>query len=312
MRWSLSSHRTFRRCQRQYFFGNIAANHKAKDRIRREAYLLKQVKQLSSWRGSIVHQGIHKFLVPYLQENKNINWSSISEKTLDLAKRQFEFSKLLKYKQPGISKSHHEDYCILAEHDRGDDVPAEVVEKIYDDVTACLNSHAFQKEIIPLFEGQKAYYSEHNLVNKYEATQISTVADLIFTRYSGNFVIVDWKYEQDYSFGDHKHQIALYGWILQHRWNIRKPELIELYEVQLREGQIVQHNFNTSVIEELEDFMFQSIHEIRSLCEDHKYETQNIGDFEFARSGNSCIYCSFVKLCQEVKQWGPTFSIFSS
>jgi len=312
MRWSFSSHRTFRRCQRQYFFGSIAANHKTKDRIRKEAYLLKQVKQLSTWKGSIIHQGIHKFVIPYLVERKRIDWPAVSDKTLDLAKRQFAFSKALKYRHPGVAKSHHDDYCILTEHDRGEDVPAEKIDEIYNEVVGCLNSPAFQKEIIPFVEGQKGYYSERNLSQKYEGAQISAVPDLIFTRPSGNVVIVDWKYEQDYSFGDHSHQVALYGWVLKHQWNIIEPELIELYEVQLREGRIVQHKFNTLVMEELEDFMFQSIHEIRSLCADHKYETQNIEDFELARNGNSCIYCSFVKLCREVKQWHPRSSIFSS
>lgn len=312
MRWSFSSHRTFRRCQRQYFFGSIAANHKTKDRTRKEAYLLKQVKQLSAWKGSIIHQGIHKFVIPYLVERKSIDWPAVSDKTLDLAKRQFAFSKALKYRQPGIAKSHHDDYCILAEHDRGEDVTIGTIDEIYNEIAACLNSPAFQKEIIPFVEGHKRYYPEHNLSHEYEGAQVKAVADLIFIRPSGNVAIVDWKYEQDSSFGDHKQQVALYGWILQHSWNNLKPELIELYEVQLREGRIVRHDFNATVMEELEDLMFQSIHEICSLCEDHKYENQDINDFEFARSGNSCAYCSFVKLCREVKQWGPTSSIFLS
>jgi CRISPR/Cas system-associated exonuclease Cas4 (RecB family) len=312
MRWSFSSHRTFRRCQRQYFFGSIAANHKTKDRIRKEAYLLKQVKQLSTWKGTIIHQGIHKFVIPYLIDRKSIDWSAVSDKTLDLAKRQFAFSKALKYRQQGIAKSHHDDYCILTEHDRGEEVPTEIIDKIYNDIIDCLNGTTFQKEIIPFVEGQKGYYSERNLSQKYEGAQISAVADLIFTRPSGSVAIVDWKYEQDYSFGDHKHQVALYGWVLKHQWNIANPELIELYEVQLREGRIVRHEFNLSVMEELEDLMFQSIHEIRALCEDRKYADQDINDFEFARSGNSCAFCSFVKLCREVKRWEPTSSIFSN
>ncbi len=55
MRWSISAHRSFRRCPRQYYFNHMAAAWNAtKMPWRREAHLLKQVKSLALWRGSLV------------------------------------------------------------------------------------------------------------------------------------------------------------------------------------------------------------------------------------------------------------------
>lgn len=45
--WSISTDRLFRRCQRQFFFREIAANHASKD-WRREAFILKQLKTLEA------------------------------------------------------------------------------------------------------------------------------------------------------------------------------------------------------------------------------------------------------------------------
>jgi hypothetical protein len=304
MKWSFSAHNTFRRCQRQYYFGNIAANHRARDKIRKEAYLLKQVKQLSAWKGSIIHEGINKFVIPYLREGRRIDWPVALSNTLDLASKQYHFSKAHKFRQPGITKSaYNGEYCILAEHERNQEIPDEILENIYDEIRTCFNNLSFQRELISFFEGHKSYYAEHFLSHSFDGVQIKAVPDLIFTGIYGNTSVVDWKIEQDYSHGDHKLQVALYAWVLLNKWNISDPDKIELYEAQLLEGNIIRHDFVPSMLEELEDFIFQSITEIRSLCGDHKYESQNLDDFQFAKSASTCAYCSFLRLCREVKRW---------
>ena len=62
--WSFSTDRRMRRCQRQVFFGNIASWHNAKDPLRRESFLLSQLKSMDAWRGSLVHEAIRSFVVP--------------------------------------------------------------------------------------------------------------------------------------------------------------------------------------------------------------------------------------------------------
>ena len=55
MIWSISESKTFKRCQRQWYFKNCVASALAKkDPIRREAYLLSKLQTISGWRGQIV------------------------------------------------------------------------------------------------------------------------------------------------------------------------------------------------------------------------------------------------------------------
>jgi hypothetical protein len=56
-RWSFSTDKLFRRCQRQFFFREIAAHHSQKEPWRREAFVLRQLKTLELWRGSVIHEG---------------------------------------------------------------------------------------------------------------------------------------------------------------------------------------------------------------------------------------------------------------
>lgn len=66
MRWSYSASRSFRQCQRQWFFKNIVASARANEPLRRRAYLLSKLQSVSAWRGKVVDDIISKTLVPSL------------------------------------------------------------------------------------------------------------------------------------------------------------------------------------------------------------------------------------------------------
>ena len=71
-RWSFSTDKLFRRCQRQFFFREIAAHHSEKEPWRREAFVLKQLKTLELWRGSVIHEGIQHYVVPGIESATGI------------------------------------------------------------------------------------------------------------------------------------------------------------------------------------------------------------------------------------------------
>jgi hypothetical protein len=66
MRWSYSASRSFRECQRQWFFKNIVASARATEPFRRRVYLLSKLQSVSAWRGKIVDNVISKTLIPGL------------------------------------------------------------------------------------------------------------------------------------------------------------------------------------------------------------------------------------------------------
>src|SRR6202795_3644292 len=92
LEWSFSTDRRIRRCQRQFFFGSLAAWHNAKDPLRRESFLLSQVKTTDAWRGNLVHRAIEAYVVPALQARQNVPWDQVIEEARCLGARQFEFS----------------------------------------------------------------------------------------------------------------------------------------------------------------------------------------------------------------------------
>jgi hypothetical protein len=98
-KWSFSADRCLRRCQRQFFLQHVAAWHNTRDPVRREAFLLKQVKTLELWQGSLVHRGIELYVVPQLQQNTRVDWKQVMQQTIAMAGRQFVFSAARRYRE---------------------------------------------------------------------------------------------------------------------------------------------------------------------------------------------------------------------
>src|SRR5213595_2412742 len=116
--WSISTDRDFRRCQRYFYFRHIAASHAAKD-WRRELFLLRQLKTLELWRGTVIHEGVQHYVVPALKRGAPLDWKDLASRTVRRAKEQFEFSAKRRYREEGISKTKHEDFCALVPHENG-------------------------------------------------------------------------------------------------------------------------------------------------------------------------------------------------
>lgn len=309
MKWSLSAYRTFRRCQRQYFFKHIAANHAAKkDPLRREAFLLSQLKSLATWQGLVIHQGIKEFLVPCLEQHHPVRWEEIAEQTVELAQQQFAFSRAHRFRTPQMTKgSCNGEYCALFEHEQGGEISAPQLEEVFETIRRCFSNLARMDDLLSHIQGKPFYQAETAISAKYEGTTIQVVPDLLFSRAYGYFTIVDWKVEQDHTTGDHHLQTALYAWAMWQsaNWHIGRPENVELIEVQLLQGRMHRHSCSAVYFEDLENTMYRSIHEISSLAGNHKYQDQVLADYEFAPNPNSCPYCSFNTLCRELAHDNP-------
>jgi hypothetical protein len=294
----------FRRCQRQYYFSHIAARHKAKDSIRKEAFILKQIKDPSTWQGLVIHQGIKLFVVPALQAHAPLDWSKISDQTIEVAKRQFAFSAARQYRMEGATKSgSNGEYCALAPHERGEEIPLSKLEEICENIQKSFKNLSGMDEFLAELQRRPYYQAEIPLHAQFDNVTVEIVPDLIFSRGFGFPSVVDWKVERDSTGGSHQLQMDLYAWVFCHhpKWGVKQPEDIEMYEVQLLKGRVRRLSFSSEKFTEVEDTIYRSIHEIQALCGNHKYENQVLSNYRYANSPNSCAYCSFHPLCKELR-----------
>jgi hypothetical protein len=298
--WSFSGERCFNRCQRQFFFREFVASHGPKDPVRRECFVLKQLKTLDQWHGLLVHRAIEKMVVPGLATKARPNWDLVIAETVKMAERQREFSRARRYRDAELSKTKAgDDYCALlcSEDDR--DLSAEEWETTVGVVEIAFRNLAGLDLLWEAIEGKGKCFSEMHMHLDYDGAHIVVQPDLVCFRGFVNPVIVDWKVSEAMGGSDARTQMAIYAWAMRQKaqWPIKRIEDVELLEVQLLKPAVFQHRCDEEFVVEIENRVFRSIDEIRSLCGDKNYKTLDQADFERARSANTCAFCPFRKLC---------------
>lgn len=302
MKFSFSSERCFRRCQRQYYFREIAAWHNAKDPLRREAFVLKQLKTIELWRGSLVHRGIERFVVPAMEAGVAVDWGSAADQTVDMARRQFRFSAERKYRQKGLSKAAAgDDYCALLPHERGEAVGDGELAEVEGVVRTAYANLAQIGEFWAGVRGVRRFFAELPLVTDYEGAKVEGHVDLMYFRGFGRPTIVDWKLYEGSGGSDAAHQTALYAWLLcrMPNWRVTDPTQVELLEVQLLgDARLIRHRCDAATLELMEDRLYRGIDDVRSLTGGLAYADVGVEDFGYAASPGTCAFCPFRRLCQ--------------
>ncbi len=297
--WSISTDKLFRRCQRQFFFRQIAAHATATEDWRREAFILRQVKTLELWRGTIIHEGIEKFLIPALRCGGTVPWDEIIARTLQRAHDQFSFSAQRRYREPGMVKGKCPDFCALAPHEAAKAVSSE------DFANVCLTVRtAFERlsSLTQLWErfGPHHYWeAEVPLSVKFHDVSIKVQIDVLLERSPHQLTIIDWKSYDVGGDSDARLQTALYAWAVwrSRRHHLRRPEDIELIECQVQDGTIIEHECSREVFDDLEDYIYRSIQRIFSLTQSKKLGEVRLEDFAFTDNPNNCEHCTVRPVC---------------
>src|SRR5690606_8008765 len=103
--WSYSAVNTLRQCNRKYYFSNILATHGRKNPMRRKAYELKKMQTLTMWKGSLVDKFMEKTIIPAIKAKQSLDFELLAQEAVELAQRQFLFSKAKGYSDAFLKKS---------------------------------------------------------------------------------------------------------------------------------------------------------------------------------------------------------------
>jgi len=301
-RWSFSTDKLFRRCQRQFYFAQIAAHHSPREPWRREAFLLRQMKTLELWRGSVIHEGIQHYVVPALRKGDALDWEILTEQTIQHAKTQLAFSERKRYREPGIAKTKHKDFCALVPHETGKGVSAAEFDGVCSEIRTAFQRLESLSDLWETLLGRKDCKSEEQIWVEFDDVKIMVQIDLLFERSLGHPTIIDWKSYEIGGDTDARLQTVLYGWAV---WksklfdDLHDAENIELLECQVQDGVVIKHECSLEVFDELEDHLYRSLNRIFSLCRSKKLTDARLQDFAFTDNPNTCEHCAFRQLCIE-------------
>jgi hypothetical protein len=310
MIWSFSGHRIFIQCQRKWFFMKKVANALAKnDPLRREAYLLNQLRSLPAWRGGIVDKVIEEAVVPSLRMGTVPQLDSVLKYASDLADAQLQFAGARRYLEPGVTKSKAgNQYAALFEIEYGDGIDTQVLELERKIIETSLANLLSNNQMIETLLHSRWLGSQRALTFNLDGADFTIRAhpDLIAFFDSGAPLIVDWKVSTSLA-NDYWLQLAVYALALCHSsphrdWPHNAMTGVDATKVRLVEANLLtnyfkEHNVDENDVVELEDFILDSAWEMGLLDLGKNYTQLEVGSFESARNPRSCQYCQFQRIC---------------
>ena len=213
MRWSYSASRSFRQCQRQWFFKNVVANARAKDPFRKRAYLLSKLQSISAWRGSIVDNVISNTIIPNINRRSPITLNDAKTYARSLFDRQLAYARrhplgdlALKVSQEG------DDFAVLYPMEYGGELPEHEIERAWGEVETALENLFRMEDIKQILKSSDYVVAQRALQYKLmDGVTVLAYPDAIaFRRSKPPPVIIDWKVHA-FGMNDAWLQLAIYA-----------------------------------------------------------------------------------------------------
>ncbi|SKA41293.1 PD-(D/E)XK nuclease superfamily protein [Enhydrobacter aerosaccus] len=308
MRWSYSAGRSFRQCQRQWFFKNIVASARANQPLRRRAYLLSKLQSLSAWRGKVVDDVISKTLIPSLNRRDTVTLKTVKQKARCLFDSQLAFALRHPIDDPDLRVSREgEDFALLHGMEYGQAPTAQDVEQAWTEVEQALTNLYNMSAVREVLKSSDYVVSQRAL--QFELMDDVTALafpDAIAFSPARPPLIIDWKV---HAFGQNDAwlQLAIYAIALSRSKRHADfpenfccaPKDVVLLEAQLLTGSLREHDLGDDEIIEAEEYMINSACEITSLTEGKKYAELSAEDFRVAHHAETCQRCAFRTICWE-------------
>ncbi|MHA1169497.1 MAG: PD-(D/E)XK nuclease family protein, partial [Candidatus Hodarchaeales archaeon] len=287
---------------------NKMANAISKDKERKEAFILGQLRSIYAWRGSLVDTIIHERIVPPLNKGVVPDKDETISFMMELAEKQIDFAKDRVYRNVGVTKtSAGSEYCALYGVEYGDGLDAATIQKAKDDAKIAI-SNLLESELIEKLIAKDSYLiSQRPLMINMKEFTIRGLPDLIVFNEEKGPSIIDWKVHT-FGYTSAARQLGLYSLLFsrvkKHKDfpSYSKEKRIDtsahtLLEYQLLKNQIKQYKVSPEELTNLEDSIYLSARNIIRFEQGLKFKSLHISDFPTARFPETCGFCNFKKLC---------------
>jgi len=300
--WSMSRHRVFSECPRQYFYrhyGSWGGWDEASDPRTRQIYVLKQLGNRFTLAGQVVHEVVADVLNKH-RYGFEVSLEKAQESALERLREAFKQSRSLAYREsPREAKG-------LFEHEYAEPVPDSEWRRMKDRVMKCLE-HFYASRIreIILQVGIENWLPIDAMDSfVFEGVTVYVAPDFAIRNMQGNALLIDWKTGRSEGHDD-RMQIVCYGLFARAKWGIDPARAVgELHYLLTRQNAIV--TLDEMSLAEGVELMRASIHGMRSLLSD---PGQNVADEDaFPRIDNAevCERCNFRKICWP--EWPERFA----
>lgn len=303
--WSVSEAKTFRRCQRQWYFKHrLASPIATKQADKREAYLLGTLQSVAAWRGQVVDTVVEHVIVPALKQRRDVDLVSALREARLVFDRQLAFARASRARESGMTKEKAGlDFAALLAVEETGTVAEGEVDEAWQEVEQALRNFYKMESLWKKLHRARRLIAQQTVWLELCGHKIRAIPDLVAFFNDEAPLIIDWKVHYA-GIRDSAFQLETYGVALARSSVDRDRKWAEtdvrLAEVQLLTGQVRHYRLTEHRVVEVEDEILASIAEIELSTDGKKRDDISPLDFPAARYAETCAGCGFKKLC-----WSP-------
>lgn len=289
--WSLSRHRTFKKCLRKYYYQYYKSHNGWEwdaPKENKKVYRLKKLQSIDAVLGTTIHHLLHQIMA---------DGFPLKRKVLD-KKIKTELNEAVRSSQniPAweVNPSNH---TMLQEVYYNDEISERKINKIKYKKEQILN-YLLNTDLVD--DIRNSYYLKSFDTSTFEnfdfnGTKVYAIPDLIYRKGKNKTPhIIDWKTgKQKNSEVD---QLKLYAYYYYNEYDYQG--VIDSVFIYLYEQKTEEHQFNTDIISEIEKKITKSIKEMQQYLKEVKWNMPKEKEyFELRENDVVCSFCKFRELC---------------
>jgi len=291
--WSRSRDATFQECRRKYYYHYYGAwggwDAGAPEDVRR-LYVLKQLASRQQWAGRIVHDAI-ELALRVLRDGRAVPVEAFVADVVERMRGEWRSSRDGRYRDNPKTPA-------LFEHEYGVQVKREAWLALTENVRTCLRNFFRLPLLAEIRRTAPEHWSiEHwSKVFELEGTQVWAAPDFGYWTPDGRLGLVDWKTGGGNGEGA-AFQLGCYALYAREVLGV-KPELVDLYEVNLRERLVTSHRWDDERLEDVREQLRLSIRAMQAYLADPATNRAVLADFERTEELRICRWCNFRAVCR--------------
>lgn len=292
--WSVSRDAAFRECPRKYYFnyyghwGGWLAG--APERTR-EIYILKRLKNRSTWAGQTVHECVARSLRNLSRGVPVLPLDEILAITRNLMRQDYRNSIAGRYRRdPSL--------CGLFEHEYAVDVTDEAWRNTADGVDQCLRTFYGSEHYHALSQTPPADFLEVEEFSSFllDAVELKIKLDCA-TREKERVVVWDWKTGKREPDMGLSIQMGCYALYAREKYGA-ELENVATRQFDLTHGVLREHRPTERSLEEIAAYIRGSIADMTAMLENPAANTAEEERFAKVARRSLCARCSFFKVCR--------------
>lgn len=317
MNWSYSQGKLFQKCPRQWYIKAFVASAKAKDPLRREAFLRSKLDSIWSWRGKIVDTALSVRLIPLLREKRIPRAQEIHDYARYLFDTQLTYAREHGIREENLVLSKvGTAFAAFKDIEDGSSLLQDDLNTARADIHSSIN-HLMENELLlaSLFDAQQLI-AQRTLrfslpgIDGLEI-KVSATPDVIVFRRHRSPLIIDWKVKH-FSHNDAHEQLNIYGLALGvAKRHVDFPSLsnpfaevktsaepTELLEYQLLDNTVRNYLLSSSEHDSVEDAIQISAFRMNKMISTSLVPA-DYRELPVAQNSEACQACNFSKICWE-------------